>query len=99
MNVAELANMQAAQTKPQEPTEKAQIVVMFGGIGQNVVVRFATLKKAEKELSKLLKAWTSPTTTKHHTIAGDMFSTTVDLYDIISVSLVDHKVAGKFIPR
>ncbi len=98
MNLAEAAGNPVL--KLPEPTEKAQIVIMFSGVGQNVVVRFATLKKAEKEHAKLIKAWSAPNTSnKLHTIAGDMFATTVDLYSVINVSMVDHKIAGKFIPR
>jgi len=106
MNIADL-NQQ--QVKQPEPTEKAQIVIMFAGIGQSVVVRFASLKKAEKEHAMLVEAWGNyrrdrlrATPVGHKSIQvvkGDMFTTTVDLQAIISVSLVDHKVAGKFIPR
>ncbi len=100
MNYAELTANQQAQVKPPEPTEKAQIVIVFSSTPQNLVLRFASVKKAEKEHAKLLKAWGSMTSSSRlHKIDGDMFISTVDLFHVTAVSLVDHKIAGKFIPR
>ncbi len=96
MNLAEAAGNPIL--KLPEPTEKAQIVIVFSSTPQNLVLRFASVKKAEKEHTKLLKAWDLGSS-RLHKIDGDMFISTVDLLHVTAVSLVDHKIAGKFIPR
>jgi hypothetical protein len=80
------------------PTEKAQIVVMFT-YGATNIFRFNTVKKAEKEYAKLLKAWSNSNTAgKQHAVDGDMFVGAVDLYQITSVCIVDHAKRAKFVP-
>jgi hypothetical protein len=89
--------------QPPEPTEKAQIAIMFTYGAQNIV-RYSTTKKAEKEYKGLLDALAGyrkkgfDHNLALHTLNGDMFVTTFDLSSIIAVSYVDIAKRVKFIP-
>lgn len=81
-----------------QPTEKAQIVVLYT-YGATNVFRFNTVKKGEKEYATLYKAWKDNATTfKTHAVSGDMFDGVVDLSCIVSICFIDHAKRMKFIP-
>ena len=77
------------------PTEKAQVLVTFASNAQ-VMFRFNTVKKAEKEYKALLAAWKN--NDKFHLVHGDMFDGVVDLYSVLYICFVDHSVVAKFVP-
>lgn len=85
------------------PTEKSQIVIGFISNPQPLVVRFNSVKRGEAARDKLVKAWSKWRTgyitdgSLHH-VAGDMFTTDVDLTTIATVSFVDQSKRDKFIP-
>ncbi len=83
------------------PDEVAQIVITTDvGGGARVISRFRTLKKAERELAKLLKAWGNCIGVKDiYYIDGDMWGDHIDLSHVVGASLIDWKKRDKFIPR
>lgn len=86
------------------PTEKSQIVVAYTSPQPTLVVRFSSVKKGEKEFDSLKKAWGkwvsryNDDMPRLYDINGDMFITTVDMYNVASVSFVDHVKRAKFTP-
>jgi hypothetical protein len=103
-HILELMAGQMNQQEPtqQEPTEKSQIVVMYGGATNTVILRFSSLKKGQQEHVALKKAWKlwhkTGDSASLHDVNGDMFVSTVNLSSIEAISFVDHKKRAKFIP-
>jgi len=86
------------------PTEKSQLLVTFASNAQ-IMFRFNSVKKGEKERDKLIKAWDMSKArggigqgpALHH-VSADMFSGDVDLTKVLYVCFVDHAKHAKFIP-
>lgn len=89
---------QLENTQP-KPDEAAQIVISQGG-GAGVILRFKSEKKAKETFKQLESKWrvASSEVNKIVKIDADMFDTIVDLTTVLHISLVIHKVAGKFVP-
>lgn len=93
--------MQQEAPAPPKPDEAAQIVIAQKGANSGVILRFKSEKKAKDAFKKLEAVWT---TYKRGTVSGvfkieaDMFDCIVDLGAVVHISLVVHKVAGKFVP-
>lgn len=83
------------------PTEKAQIVLVYNSLQQPTIMRFNSVKKAEKEYEKLKKAWTrhkSDGGSLPADVDGDMFVATVDLSTLATTCFVDLAKHAKFVP-
>lgn len=82
------------------PTEKAQIVVLFT-YGPQHIARYSTTQKAEKAYKALKVAWAKwekDGSVNHFNMDGDMFASTIDLANVLTISYVDHAKRAKFIP-
>lgn len=80
--------------KPVEVSERAQIVVQ-PRFGQSLVLRYRKAAVAEKDYKLLVKAWSDKIL--FH-VSSDMFVSTIDLSEVVFISLVDHAKRAKFIP-
>lgn len=103
MNIVDLIKEQHVNDQP-TPTEKSQIVIYWVHPSPNLVARFNSLKKGEKEYDKLKKAWSKWAVNVQddhmmHDIDGDMFITTIDLSQIAAINFIDHAKRAKFIPQ
>jgi len=76
--------------------EVAQIVIIGPNV-QPLILRYRTEKKAEKTYRAIQEIWSTGDLNVIE-VAGDMFSSTVDLRQITHISLVVHKVRNKFAP-
>lgn len=80
--------------------ETAQIVISQPDKG-GVVLRFKDEKKAKETFKRLETKWKTASigaADKIIKIDADMFDCIVDLSTVLHMSLVIHKVAGKFVP-
>lgn len=97
-NIVDIMREQMNQPLPPTPTEKAQIVIVFKSPIQPAIVRFNSVKKAEKAYEAIAKAWGAQSQGLLHDIGGDMFICTVNLEHVAYIAYADHAKRAKFVP-
>ena len=99
------APMMGAPINMPQPTEKAQIVVLWDAPLQSLIMRFNSAKEAEGVYKELHVAW------RNYKYSGglvdnnnlfeckhDMFWSVLDLRHVVNINLVNHARRAAFVP-